>query len=186
MPLRDVDLIEAMETGELSVTPVSYRDVQPASIDLHLAPNFRYWPPSPNLGRIIDPYEEGDFSRPRAAVRGKVYIAPGEFLLAATSEWVTLKPTLVGRVEGKSSLARLGLIIHTTAGFIDPGFSGSITLELLNVNRWPITLTVGMPICQLSIDRLSGPANSYSGKYGGTRGVPEASKYWKNPRPENG
>ena len=110
---------------------------------------------------------------------------PGEFVLASTYEVITLPDDVAGRLEGKSSLGRLGLLTHSTAGFIDPGFSGHITLELSNVANLPVKLYPGMKIGQLCLFRLSSPAeNSYgSAKYGSRyqnqRG-PTASKSWLN------
>jgi dCTP deaminase len=112
---------------------------------------------------------------------------PGEFVLGSTSERVTLPDDLVARIEGKSSLGRLGLLIHSTAGFVDAGFSGHITLELSNVANLPITLYPGMKIGQVSFLRMTTPADVPYGsarvgsKYQGQRG-PTPSRYWENFR----
>lgn len=108
---------------------------------------------------------------------------PGEFILGATFESVRIPDNVVGRLDGKSSLGRLGLIVHSTAGFVDPGFEGTITLELTNISNLPITLYAMMPVSQISFMYLSTPADKpYGGersKYQGQRG-PQASKYYLN------
>ena len=117
---------------------------------------------------------------------GKPFILhPGEFVLGSTLERITLPTDLVARLEGKSSLGRLGLLIHSTAGFIDPGWDGHVTLELSNVATLPITIYYGMKIGQLSFVQLTEPAEtpygsgSLGSKYQGQRG-PTPSRYWKN------
>jgi dCTP deaminase len=113
---------------------------------------------------------------------------PGEFVLAVTLERVEIPDHLVGRLDGKSSLGRLGLIVHSTAGFVDPGFKGRLTLELTNVANLPITLYYAMPVSQISFSQLSTPADKpYGGgatgsKYQGQTG-PEPSRYYLNYRP---
>jgi dCTP deaminase len=118
---------------------------------------------------------------------GVFLLHPGEFVLGATAERVGLPDDLVGRIEGKSSLGRLGLLIHTTAGFVDAGFEGYLTLELSNVATLPITLYPGMKIGQISFLQMTSPADQPYGsgtlgsKYAGQKG-PTPSQYWKNFR----
>jgi dCTP deaminase len=111
---------------------------------------------------------------------------PGEFVLAVTMERVEIPSDLVGRLDGKSSLGRLGLIVHSTAGFVDPGFQGRLTLELTNVANLPITLYYGMPVSQISFSRLSTPADHPYGSGGGSKyqgqDGPESSRYYLNYR----
>jgi dCTP deaminase len=115
---------------------------------------------------------------------------PGEFVLAVTLERVEIPDDLVGRLDGKSSLGRLGLIVHSTAGFVDPGFRGRLTLELTNVANLPITLYLGMPVSQISFSQLSTPADRPYGSSGSKyqeQSGPEPSRYYLNYRtPDQG
>lgn len=128
--------------------------VQPASLDMRLGSTFvRY-------GRSSDPIDpenpvDSDLAKFNA---DKLVLYPGEFVLGATLERIGIGPTIAARVEGKSTLGRLGLIVHSTAGFIDPGFEGSITLEMTNINTRPIILRTGMKICQIAFYRMDAPA----------------------------
>ena len=182
--LSNVNIREAIASGQLAIENLQEGAIQPASIDLHLGKWFIQ--ALANSRRFkVDPYEEQDVWQ--GFTDAELYIhftlKPGQFVLAAT-ERVTLGNELVGQVAGKSSLARLGLYVES-AGFIDPGFDGPITLELYNVSPNSILLTPGMPICQISLSRLDSPANPvYSGSYVGSTG-PVMSRYWKsNRRPE--
>lgn len=181
--LSNVNIRETIASGQLAIENLQDKAIQPASIDLHLGSQFIT---AKHRGRGVDPYSRDDIEKAFAVSFGTLdqfSLAPGGFLLAAT-ERVTLGNELVGQVAGKSSLARLGLYVES-AGFIDPGFDGPITLELFNVSPNSILLTPSMPICQLSLSRLDSPANPvYSGSYVGSTG-PVVSKYWKsNKRPE--
>src|ERR1700741_4222971 len=152
--------------------------LQPSSIDVRLDRYFRVF----NNTRYthIDPSQQQDAltSLVEAVDEEPFVLHPGEFVLGSTFEAVDLPDDLAGRVEGKSSLGRLGLLNHSTAGFVDPGWDGHITLELSNVNTIPITLYPGMRIGQLSFFRLSSPAerpygtpgvgSSYQGQSGPT------------------
>jgi dCTP deaminase len=137
----------------------------------------------------IDPArQQDDLTSLREVPDGEPFVLhPTEFVLASTLEVVTLPDDLAGRLEGKSSLGRLGLLTHSTAGFIDPGFSGHVTLELSNVANLPIILWPGMKIGQLCLFRLSSPAEHpygsavYGSRYQGQRG-PTPSRSWKNWR----
>src|SRR5690606_32736743 len=164
--------------------------VQPSSIDVRLDRQFRVF--NNHLYTYIDPRErQDDLTTVVEVADGEPFVLhPGEFVLASTIETVTLGDHLAGRLEGKSSLGRLGLLVHSTAGFIDPGFSGQITLELSNVATLPITLWPGMRIGQLCLFRLSSPARYpygskvYGSRYQGQRG-PTPSRAWKNWQPPN-
>ena len=182
-----MNIREAIASGQLAIEDLQDKAIQPASIDLHLGNQF-IQAIARDRRFVLDPYVESDIKRGfdgNGEWEAEHIILPGEFVLAAT-ERVTLGNELVGQVAGKSSLARLGLYIES-AGFIDPGFDGPITLELYTVSPNSILLTPSMPICQLSLSRLDSPANPvYSGSYVGSTG-PVVSKYWKsNKRPGAG
>lgn len=142
-----------IESGQIIVSPYDSRLVQPASLDLRLGNKFiRYL----DNGEPIDP--ELDDNGIQRFVADKVVLYPREFILGTTLEVVGIDPSISSRVEGKSTLGRLGLIIHSTAGFVDPGFKGKITLEMTNINHRPIILWAGMKICQLSFTPMESPS----------------------------
>ncbi len=155
--LSDRDIRAALAAGKIKISPsVPDNAVQPASLDLHLANTFWVFPPS---NEIFDPRSPiTDDSHRTPTITDEFDIYPGQFVLASTTEHVSLGPAHAARIEGKSSLGRLGLFVHITAGFIDPGFAGNITLELLNVSGRPLRLHAGMKIAQLSIQELTSPA----------------------------
>jgi dCTP deaminase len=162
--------------GAKLINPYREELVQPASIDLLLGEYFRVMEPHDEI--CIDLNDPVDITtmvhRP-----DKFVIHPGEFVLGVTDEIVNIPDDMVARVEGKSSLGRLGLLVHVTAGFVDPGFNGAITLEFCNLAPIPIILRPGKAICQLSFSWLNAPAhNPYNGKYQGARSV-QASRYGK-------
>lgn len=168
-----------MEFGRNYIAPFRREAIQPASVDLTLSPNFAFV--SSNAGNIapfvVDTKQPvGDVFVKRTAE--SVTLEPHGFCLAATVESVRLPLGLLARVEGKSSLGRLGLNVHVTAGFIDPGFDGRITLELYNCAPYQIILHAGMPIAQLSVAEVV-LASAYGGKYGGDE-APQISGYSKN------
>ncbi|MDX8029909.1 dCTP deaminase [Lentzea sp. BCCO 10_0856] len=170
MLLSDQDLRKEVESGRLLLDPFDVEMVQPSSIDVRLDRFFRVF----NNTRYthIDPALQQDdlTSLVETAEDEPFVLHPGEFVLGSTYEMVTLPDDLAGRLEGKSSLGRLGLLTHSTAGFIDPGFSGHITLELSNVANLPITLHAGMKIGQLCLFKLSSPAeHPYGSKQAGSR-----------------
>ncbi|GAA3617935.1 dCTP deaminase [Lentzea atacamensis] len=170
MLLSDQDLRKEVESGRLLLDPFDVEMVQPSSIDVRLDRFFRVF----NNTRYthIDPAQQQDdlTSLVEAPENEPFVLHPGEFVLGSTYEMVTLPDDLAGRLEGKSSLGRLGLLTHSTAGFIDPGFSGHITLELSNVANLPITLHPGMKIGQLCLFKLSSPAeHPYGSKQAGSR-----------------
>jgi dCTP deaminase len=168
--LSDRDLRKELDSGRLVLDPWAPEMLQPSSIDVRLDRHFRVFQNSRYTH--IDPRERQDeLTTPVEAVGEEPFVLhPGEFVLGSTFELVGLPDDLAGRLEGKSSLGRLGLLTHSTAGFIDPGFSGHITLELSNVANLPITLWPGMKIGQLCLFRLSSPAeNPYGSARAGSR-----------------
>jgi dCTP deaminase len=157
--LSDADLTAALDSGELEIDPLHAGQVQPASIDLRLADEFLELPePDPLFPSYIDPLDPpSEEYRRRSVGAGDRYpLMPGTFALACTVETIRLGSSLAGVVAGKSSLARLGLVVES-AGFVDPGFAGQITCELANLTDRPIMLSPGMRICQLVIHRLDSP-----------------------------
>ncbi|MEO6880099.1 MAG: dCTP deaminase [Mycobacteriaceae bacterium] len=183
MLLSDVDLKAALASGRLGLAPYDPAMVQPSSIDVRLDRWFRVF----NNTRYthIDPSLQQDELTTLVEADGDepFVLHPGEFVLGSTLERCTLPDDLAGRLEGKSSLGRLGLLTHSTAGFIDPGFSGHITLELSNVANLPITLWPGMKIGQLCLLRLTSPAEHPYGsaqagsRYQGQRGPTQSRAY---------
>lgn len=158
--LSDRDLSHEIATGRLVIVPRPLtEDIQPASIDVHLGCAFkkptglRFAPldvrKPDTLCDVVDVVYPPDYP---------VTILPGDFFLGTTVERVCMPNDLVARVEGRSSLGRLGLTVHVTAGFIDPGFEGRITLELCNLNRYPLVIYTGMRIAQLAFERMTSPA----------------------------
>lgn len=142
--LSSTTITRLLDSGMLTITPLQDGAIQPASVEMHLHHDV--------VRNVGLPNEYHD-----PTVVETVHLRPGEFALARTREIVGIPPHLVARVEGKSSWARRGLLVHITAGFIDPGFYGTITLELANVSARPLTLPVGCAIAQLSILELDTP-----------------------------
>ncbi|OLF09437.1 dCTP deaminase [Actinophytocola xinjiangensis] len=183
MLLSDRDLRKELASGRLGIEPFDERMVQPSSVDVRLDRFFRVF----NNTRYthIDPSSQQDDLTSLVEVDGDgpFVLHPGEFVLGSTFETVLLPDDLAGRLEGKSSLGRLGLLTHSTAGFIDPGFEGHITLELSNVANLPITLWPGMKIGQLCLFRLSSAAEHPYGtaaagsRYQGQRGPTPSRAY---------
>jgi dCTP deaminase len=180
MVLSDRTIREHLASGRLVIDPYDPSLVQPSSVDIRVSSQFRVF------HNNRQPYI--DVRRPLADLTDVVVMSgdepfilhPGEFVLGSTLERVAIPDDLVARLEGKSSLGRLGLLIHSTAGYIDPGWDGQITLELSNVARLPITIYPGMPIGQISFLTLTTPVDQpYRGKYQGQSG-PTASEYHKN------
>ncbi len=155
--LSDRDIKAALDSGKLKIEPLGNDSaIQPASVDVHLGNSFWVFPAGDEPLDMFKPLVEG-LDR-QTIVADEFILHPNQFVLATTTERVTLPDSLAARIEGKSSLGRLGLFVHITAGFIDPGFSGRITLELLNVSGRPLRLVAGMKIAQLSFQELSSPA----------------------------
>jgi dCTP deaminase len=183
--LSDRDIKAEISAGRVKVEPYDAAMIQPSSVDVRLDRFFRVF--EDHKYSVIDPsIEQSDLTREVAVEANEEFILhPGEFVLASTYEVITLPDDIAGRLEGKSSLGRLGLLTHSTAGFIDPGFSGHITLELSNVANLPVKLFPGMKIGQLCLIKLSSPAENpygsalYGSRYQGQRG-PTASKSWLN------
>lgn len=158
MVLSDRSIRQALTEGVLQITPFDPAAIQPASVDVRLDSKFLVFRNSRRP--YIDVRQSQEDLMEMVAIEGDTpfILHPGEFVLGSTIERVTLPDHLVARLEGKSSLGRLGLLIHSTAGFVDPGFSGNLTLELSNVANLPITLYFGMRIGQLSFLELTTPA----------------------------
>jgi dCTP deaminase len=160
--LSDRDIRAALEAGDVAIRPYDPADLQPSSVDLHLDRSFRVFrnnrypfidvrAPQPDLTELLTVADDEQF-----------VLHPGEFVLGQTLEWVEL----VARLEGKSSLGRLGLLIHSTAGYVDPGWKGNLTLELSNVANLPIALYFGMKIGQISFFKMSSPVERPYGSPG--------------------
>jgi dCTP deaminase len=183
--LSDRDIRAAISSGVVGIEPFDDAGVQPSSVDLRVDRFFRTFhnarhpyidvkKPMDDLTELVEVAEDEAF-----------ILHPGEFVLGSTQEYVRLPDDLVARLEGKSSLGRLGLLIHSTAGYVDPGFEGHLTLELSNVANLPITIYPSMKIGQISFFRLTSPAENPYGsgrvgsKYQGQRG-PTPSRYYEN------
>jgi dCTP deaminase len=166
MIFSDRTIKESVDAGRIVIDPYDEAMVQPSSVDLRCAPVFRVF--ENHRYPLIDPKaDQPDLTTPVEAVDGEPFILhPGEFVLGATLEVIGLADDIVARLEGKSSLGRLGLLIHSTAGFIDPGFEGQVTLELSNVSNLPIAIYPGMRIGQVSFYQLSTPADRPYGSPG--------------------
>ncbi|HJE58808.1 MAG TPA: dCTP deaminase [Nocardiopsis listeri] len=185
MLLSDRDLNKQIESGRVRIDPFDPSLVQPSSIDVRLDRFFRVF--ENHKYPHIDPsVEQPDLTRLVETDGEEAFILhPGEFVLASTYEVVTLPDDIASRLEGKSSLGRLGLLTHSTAGFIDPGFSGHVTLELSNVATLPIKLYPGMKIGQLCMFQLTSPSErpygsaAYGSRYQGQRG-PTPSRSHQN------
>lgn len=157
--LADRDILAAIDAGRIVIRPFDPADVQPASVDLHLDHRFRVFrnnrypyidlrQAQPDLTELLEIGPDEPF-----------ILHPGEFVLGQTLEWVELPDDLLAHLDGKSSLGRVGLLIHSTAGYVDPGWRGTLTLELSNVANLPIALYQGMKIGQISFVRMSGPVD---------------------------
>jgi dCTP deaminase len=183
--LSDRDIRAALDSGEVAIRPYDAQDLQPSSVDLHLDRSFRVFrnnrypyidvrAPQPDLTELLTVADDEPF-----------VLHPGEFVLGQTLEWVELPNDLVARLEGKSSLGRLGLLIHSTAGYVDPGWKGNLTLELSNVANLPIALYAGMKIGQISFFKMSSPVDrpygspSLGSKYQG-QSEPTASAFHRD------
>ncbi len=160
MIFSDRSIKEALEEGRIDIDPYKESHVQPSSVDLRVASTFRVF--ANHLYPYIDPRrrQEKLTSLHEVEPDNHFILHPGEFALGATLERVRLGDDVVARLEGKSSLGRLGLMIHSTAGFVDPGFNGHLTLELSNVAQLPIAIYPGMRIGQISFYQMSTPAEN--------------------------
>ena len=186
MILSDRTIREEVDAGRIVIDPFDPSCVQPSSVDLHVDNQFRVFANSrypyidvkeemPDLTELVEVRPDEPF-----------ILHPGEFVLGSTAERIGIPNDLVARLEGKSSLGRLGLLIHSTAGYVDPGWDGYLTLELSNVANLPITLYPGMKIGQISFFKLTTPADVPYGaagnKYQGQRG-PTPSRFFRDFRP---
>jgi len=183
--LSDRDIKEQISAKRVAIEPFDPAMIQPSSVDVRLDRFFRVFE-NHKYSEIDPSVEQPELTRELEVAADEHFILhPGEFVLASTYEVITLPDDIAGRLEGKSSLGRLGLLTHSTAGFIDPGFSGHITLELSNVANLPVKLLPGMKIGQLCLIKLSSPAEHpygsalYGSRYQGQRG-PTPSKSWLN------
>ena len=188
MVLSDRTISRLLAEGAIEIDPYDPTLLQPSSVDVRVDRYFRVF----HNARYpyIDVREPQEDLTELVEIDDEPFILhPGEFVLGSTLERIRLPDDLVARLEGKSSLGRLGLLIHSTAGFIDPGWDGHVTLELSNVANLPITIYYGMKIGQLSFVQLTEPAEHPYGtgelgsKYQGQMG-PTPSRYWKNFRSE--
>ena len=185
MLLSDRDIRAAIDAGAVTLDPYEPDMIQPSSIDVRLDKYFRVF--DNHKYAAIDPsVEQAELTRLMEVAPDKPFVLhPGEFVLGSTYESVSLPSYIAARLEGKSSLGRLGLLTHSTAGFIDPGFEGNVTLELSNTATLPIYLWPGMKIGQLCFFRLTSPAEhpygseKYGSRYRGQRG-PTASRAFQN------
>jgi dCTP deaminase len=181
--LSDRDLKAAIEAGRLGLTPFDEAMIQPSSIDVRLDRYFRVF--ANHRYTHIDPSEQQDDLTVAVEPDGDdpFILHPGEFVLGSTLEVISLGDDLASRLEGKSSLGRLGLLTHSTAGFIDPGFTGHVTLELSNVANLPIKLYPGMKIGQICVLQLSSPSEHpygssiYGSRYQDQRGPTPSRSY---------
>lgn len=190
--LSDRDIKLALESGYLKIKSPGKLDIQPASVDVHMARTILVFDRRKvedaviDVKKPMDGYASYEVLDPK---KGSV-IHPHEFILGVTREWVELPSQLIANVDGKSSLGRLGLVIHATAGFVDPGFAGHVTLEMTNLTEQPLIIYPDMPVGQIRFTVLTSPAEH---KYGeSTLGSkkytsayskdpkPIASQYWKN------
>ncbi len=187
MILSDRSIREELESGRIGISPLDESCIQPSSVDLHVDKYFRVF--RNHTQRVIDVRENQEELTELVEAVGDdpLILHPGEFVLGSTLERIRLPNDLVGRLEGKSSLGRLGLLIHSTAGFVDAGWDGYLTLELSNVANLPITVYPGMKIGQISFLRMTSEADTPYGsaglgsKYQHQRG-PTPSRYFENFR----
>jgi dCTP deaminase len=187
MILSDRDILKRLNAGDLQIRPLDdpHLQIQPASVDLRLGAEFLSFRRPPRVARfhahqidLRNPAQLDQITESSSANQDTPFILhPHQFVLASTIERVCIPNDLVARLEGRSSLGRLGIVVHATAGYIDPGFEGTITLELSNVGVYAMKLYPGMRIAQLSLHQLSSPAER---PYGIARG----SKYGGQSRPE--
>ncbi len=185
MILSDRDIKQYLKEGKISISPFRPECVQPASVDLHLDKTFLIFDTVNQ--HVIDVKEPVDNLMRRVEIDGdKPFVLhPGEFALGLVSEEIGVGNDVVGRLEGKSSLGRLGIIIHATAGYLDPGNKLKMTLELSNIGSLPVKLYYNMPIAQMSFSPLSSPcekpygSSKLTSKYYGAQ-EPQASQMWKN------
>lgn len=188
MILSDGDILEGCKRGAIAISPFDSTNIQPASYDVALSAEIRRFTVlDDDVYPIIDPRRERELTRLERVDKWGYFLEPGDFILGCTVERISLSNGIVARLEGKSSLGRLGLLVHATAGFIDPGFDGQITLELSNLTRYPIKLYPNMKIAQVSFMQMTRPSDNPYGtaevrsKYQGQSG-PTPSLYYMNDK----
>jgi dCTP deaminase len=181
MILSDKDIFKRIKRAKIKIEPFAKDCVQPSTVDLHLASQlqvFDNWQTG-----VVDVKEKAETSRIVKIAKEGFIIHPGEFLLGSTIEKITLPDDIAAKLEGRSSLGRLGLIIHATAGYVDPGFSGWLTFELSNLSRLPIRIYAGMKIAQICFFQMSSRvlhpygSKKLGSKYQNQKG-PTASRAW--------
>ncbi len=185
MILSDKDVLAAVKEGKIKIKPFEEENVMPIGVDLRLGNEFRIF--KMDHKSHIDPSnpQVGDTTYLVKAEDGKPFMVhPGDFILGVTREFVELPDDIAGRIDGRSSLGRLGIIVHSTAGHVDPGFAGKLTLEISNIGKLPVALYPGMKFCSLIFEKTSTPVeHSYKkvGKYVGATepGVSKISEEFK-------
>lgn len=182
MVLSDRDIQKYITAGKIKIDPLEPNNIRPAAIDLTLHENFRIF--RNNSHTHIDVKEKFDVTElVRANKDGSIVIHPREFILGSTKENITVPSDLIGLLEGRSSLGRIGIIVHATASFVQPGFSGYLTFEMSNISNMPIKLYAGMRVAQLAFLKMSSPVKQdYSrlkNKYQDQE-PPTASKIWED------
>ncbi len=195
MILSDRDIKKKLQNGEIVVESHDskhHENISASSLDLRLGRFFKVYNHSQKA--VLDPRDPESFKDVTKLIELKnekspFIVQPGEFILGVTLEKIKLADNLVARVEGRSSLGRLGIIVHSTAGFIDAGFEGTITLEITNINRMPVALYPGMRICQLAFEEMSSVADvpyhqKKTSKYQGQM-LPEESRLANDPEFKN-
>ena len=180
--LSDKDIIKYLEEGKIEIDPIlDEKQIQPSSVDMRLGDEFKVFKVIRKA--YIDPKDEDDISSYMEEItvpQGEAFIIhPNEFALATTAEYVKIPDDLVARVEGRSSMGRLGVTMHVTAGFIDPGFEGNITLEISNIGAMPVALYPGQRVCQIVFETMTSPAEVPYGH------PSRNSKYMGQTRPES-
>ncbi len=181
MIISDRDIEKRIKSGEIIIEPFKTNNLQPSSLDLELSREVRVFD-NWNQGEI-DVRQKEDVSRVVNIKKTGFVLHPGEFILGSTAEKITLPFDVAGKLEGRSSLGRLGLIVHATAGYVDPGFSGWLTFEIANISRLPIRMYAGMRIAQIVFYQMTSKVKNPYGskklksKYQGQKG-PTASKHW--------
>ena len=180
--LSDKDIIKYLEEGKIEIDPIlDEKQIQPSSVDMRLGDEFKVFKVIRKA--YIDPKDEDDISSYMEEIKvpkGEAFIIhPSEFALATTAEYVKIPDDLVARVEGRSSMGRLGVTMHVTAGFIDPGFEGNITLEISNIGAMPVALYPGQRVCQIVFETMTSPAEVPYGH------PSRNSKYMGQTRPES-
>ncbi len=182
MYLSDTDILKRIKIGKIVITPFEPKHLEPASYDLRLHRNFRVFHKSSVTH--VDVSKEFDVTELVKVKEGAPFVIhPREFVLASTFERIGLPDDLVGILEGRSSLGRLGLIVHATASHIPPGFEGHLTFEMTNLSNLPIKLYAGMRVAQISFSTVSSPVKKPYGKRGSKyqdQEPPTASKIWKD------